>query len=128
VTLLELYRTMIPAHAAVDEAVVLQWLALAERRHTASAWGAVYDEAMVSWAAHFIEITPGTGAGSSSSSPVGPLISQKDGDLSRTYAAPVSPVGGAYDGSMSRTIYGEAYLDLRNSRAAITPFTVTACR
>ncbi len=83
---LALYRTLVPSHSAVTDATVEVWLELAARRHSAPVFGRVYAEAMVWWAAHFVELTPGTGAGSSSSSTVGPIISQKDGDVSRTYA------------------------------------------
>lgn len=125
-TLLERYRILVPGHSAVLNPTVQAWLDLAESRHTRSAWGAVYDSAMVFWAAHGIEVTPGTGAGSSDASAVGPVISQRDGDLSRTYAAPALSSGSTADGSLGSTRYGQQYLDLRNSRVATAPFFVSA--
>jgi len=127
-TSLELYRILIPGHAAVLEATITTWLTLASIRHSAAEWGAVYAYAMVFYAAHQIEVTPGTGAGSGDAGVVGPVISQRDGDLSRTYAAPaISSAGGSSDdAALASTRYGQAYLDLRNSRAATTPFLVQA--
>lgn len=126
-TSLQLYRALIPGHAAVLETTILVWLELAATRHTASTWGAVYAAAMVFWAAHHIETLPGTGAGSDAAGTVGPLISQRDGDLSRTYAQPASSSGGGSDdAALASTRYGQTYLDLRNSRAATTPSLVRA--
>lgn len=120
---LELYRLLIPGHAVVLNDTVLAYIAAAKRRHLESAWGAVYQDAMVWYAAHLIETTPGTGAGSGDAGVVGPVISQKDGDLSRTYAAPASS-GGSSSGSLGTTTYGQEYLNLRNSRAATAPSLV----
>lgn len=121
------YLTLIPAHAAVPAPTIQVWLNLAIKRHTPAPWGAVYDEAMIFYAAHFLEKIAGTSGsgGSGGGSAVGPLISQKDGDLSRTYAAPATSSGStSSDASLSSTEYGRAYLDLRNSRAATAPMVV----
>ena len=121
---LALYRALVPGHAAVLDATVETWLELAARRHSAAAFGTVYAEAMVWWAAHFVELTPGTGAGSSSGSTVGQILSQKDGDLSVTYANTTSSGGSGGTGDLTTTRYGQLYLDLRNSRAAMAPGVV----
>jgi hypothetical protein len=122
------YRALIPAHASVSDDTVNVWLGLATRRHTASAWGAVYGEAMCFWAAHFVEKIAGSSGGGGSGGAVGPLVSQKDGDLSRTYAAPAAISGlSPTDDGLATTEYGRAYLDLRNSRSATAPFVVTPC-
>lgn len=112
-----------PDHAAVDDPVIQARLDLAIRRHTAADWGAVYPEAMVWWAAHAVQTTPGTGVGNDSAEVTGAVISQRDGDLSRTYATPTgsgSTGGGALN--MGSTYYGQLYLDLKNSRAVNAPF------
>jgi hypothetical protein len=123
---LALYQALIPDHAAVDPAVIEAYLVLAAQRHDASRWGpAVYPTAMVWYAAHLIETTPGSGApGAPSSGAVqGPLISQKDGDLSRTYAAPAASSGSGEGGTawLTLTAYGQRYLDLLNTRESSLP-------
>lgn len=123
---LALYRELVPEHSAVLDGTVSVWLALAVQRHTASAWGAKYNAAMVWWAAHGIQTTPGTGApGAPPAGAAGPIVNQRDGDLSRTYATPSS--GAATPGSDAdyrRTTYGQRYLDARDSRADSGPFVV----
>ena len=125
-TSLELYRILIPGHSAVADATIDLWLVLAARAHTASAWGQVYAEAMVFYAAHHVEGLAGSSGTGGSAGAVGAVISQKDGDLSRSYAGPVSVSGSsasAEDG-LTTTRYGQAYLTLRNKRAAAFPMIV----
>lgn len=128
---LALYRALIQGHdpLLVVDATVNTWLALAAKRHSATAFGAVFPEAMVFWAAHKIETTPGTGAGGSGSSgATGPVLSKKDGDLAISYGAAGagSSVVSGSDADYLRTTYGFAYLDLRNSRSAVAPGVVGA--
>lgn len=123
---LDLYRTLVPAHSAVSDDFVETMLELATRRHTASAWGQVYPEAMVWWAAHRVQCTPGSGAGGSTADAVGPVVSQSDGDLSRTYAQPASDSAASAE-DLTSTRYGQAYLDLRRTRAASTATVVGVC-
>ena len=121
---LELYRALIPDHTAgVLDGTVLTWLGLAIRRHDAGSFGSVYPEAMVFWAAHRIQTLPGSGApGAPPAGAAGPLVSHRDGDLSRTYAPPSSGVvASGSDADFQRTTYGQDYLDLRDSRAATGP-------
>lgn len=124
-----LYRTLIPdaEHAALDDAVVSTYLDLAARRHSAAAFGTVYPEAMVYYAAHCIQRTPGLIAGGSGADEVGPVTSQKDGDLSRTYGTTgggSGATGAVGDGDLGLTAYGLRYLELRGSRASSAPFGV----
>lgn len=125
-TSLELYRSLIPGHENVANPTITTWLELAARRHDASAWGAVYAEGMVFWAAHRIERLPGSGACGGGASEVGPITAQSDGDLSRSYGA----AGGsgasssAIDAELSTTRYGLLYLDLRDTRPGAGPDVV----
>jgi hypothetical protein len=122
---LALYRSLVPAHSSVVDGTVEVWLELAARRHTATAWGAVYPEAMVWWAAHQIERLPGSGASGGGASEVGVVTSQSDGDLSRTYAVPSEATASGPDAALNSTRYGQLYLELRNSRAASAPTRVS---
>lgn len=124
---LELYRALIPEHVDVDSNLILVRLAAASRRHSLDALGDVAGEALVYYAAHLVQLQPLSGApgAPTTGAAQGPLISQRDGDLSRTYAAPASSSGGAAVGSdawWALTIYGPQYLDLIRSRADVAPF------
>ena len=126
----DLYRAIVLEHtiSVVPDATVSLWLGIAETRHTASTWGAMYTYAMCWWAAHRIATQPGyTGPGAVASGASGPLVSQKDGDLSRTYAAPASvgAADGGSDADFMRTSWGRQYLDTRNSRAESGPHVFT---
>lgn len=129
-TSLELYRVLVPDHAVVLDGVIEAYLQLAAQRHTADRWGDAYVTAMIWYAAHLVETTPGSGApGAPTSGQVqGPLISQKDGDLSRTYAEPASASAGATgdDAWLLLTTYGQRYLEIRSTRAAAAPTFVRA--
>lgn len=118
------YRILIPAHVAVSDALVSAMLELAASRHDPGSFGAVYVAAMIYWAAHRVQRTPGSGApGAGTAVEVGAISAQSDGDLSRTYAT--APAGGTgsnpTDDDLRTTRYGLEYLDLRNSRAAAGP-------
>jgi hypothetical protein len=122
---LALYRALVPSHADVVDTTVDVYLELAARRHSAASWGQVYPEAMVLWAAHRIERTPGLVPGSGGASTAGPITSQTDGDLSRSYGAMATgPWTGDGDADLRTTRYGLAYLDLRDSRAGTSPGAV----
>lgn len=128
--LLAHYREIVIEHASVADAPIQAWLGIAVRRHNAAAFGDVYYDAMVYYAAHGVQLQPGSGApgAPSSSNAQGPLISQRDGDLSRTYAAPASSSSGGggpgTDAWLLLTTYGQLYLDMRDSRAETSPFVV----
>jgi len=126
-TSLELYRALVPGHAAVIDGTVSVHLELAAKRHRASAFGSVYAEAMVYWAAHSIQRTPGLVSGGGGADEVGNITSQSDGDLSRSYGAAggTGTVSGS-DADYLTTRYGARYLDLRNSRSAVAPGIVAA--
>lgn len=125
-----LYRTIIldPRHAVANlpDATLELFLNLAARAHTASKFGQVYPEAMVYYAAHLIERTPGFLTGSQSATEVGPLTNQKDDLLQRGYGS----VAGTDDASLTdaeltTTVYGLTYLRLRGSRASSAPFGIS---
>lgn len=119
------YRAQVPEHATVDDPVVQRWLDLAVRAHDRDAFGTVYDDAMIAWAAHQIYYDPGAPeVGETSAASVGPIKSLRTKDQAVTYATP-SGSGGAglspQAQDLRTTRYGQLYLQLRNSRAATAP-------
>jgi len=104
------YRTIVPAHAAVADDVVLVELGLAAAEHNATLWGHLYTDAMCWFAAHHIE--------ASSQASTGAIVQQRDGDLSRTHA---STARGDADDWLRTTAYGQRYLRLRGGSSAGQP-------
>lgn len=111
---LEQYRARIPAHAHLSDDVVRVALADAVAVHAGpNVWGGAYTLAMVFYAAHLLERTPGVG--SALADAAGPVTSKKDGDLAVSYGAPTG------DALLETTVYGQRYLELRRSRVATAP-------
>lgn len=113
---LDLYRELVPGHAMVPDARIETQLELAARAHTASAWGDVYGEAMVYWAASRIEplrIAGQAGELTHDGKLCGPMVTP-EGQV----VTPPAP---------EDTVFWRFYVDYRNSRAAAAPRAVLAC-
>lgn len=120
-----IYRSLVPLHASVADATVEVYLELAAKRHNAAAFGDVYPEAMVFYAAHTIERTPGLVTGSGGASQTGELLQQKDDLLQRTFGQAAGAMRASQaDASLRTTRYGLLYLELRDSRAAVRPLAL----
>ena len=105
------------------------FLAIAAQAHTASQWGAVFTTAMTWFAAHLMTFSPGDGSGfgGGGSGGGGPISSKKAGPLSISFGSVASVTAGGVtsgDAGLLSTVYGQNYLMLRGSRAAVTPFHV----
>ena len=106
---------MIPAHAAVSNTLVETQLTLAAQAHTASAWGAVYAQAMVYYAAAAIEPQVAAGViGQGAGVPCPPPPPPGTEPVKPTVREP-------------STVYWERYLQLRSSRIATAPTQVRLC-
>lgn len=119
---LALYRARIPAHAAVLDAVVETHLDDAIEAHTASGWGERYDVAMVYYAAHNIERTPGSGANTLTANTAGALSSSNGQGLNSSFQTHSTKSGEDFD--LRTTKYGQRYLEIRNTRAFTAPFAI----
>jgi hypothetical protein len=104
---LDLYRELVGEHARIPDSTVETYLTLAARRHTATAFGAVFTEAMVWFAADAIEKGRASGA-----LDVDPNLPTRPDP-----AAPPKPMG--------PTRFWLAYLDIVNTRAAGAPQIVS---
>lgn len=125
---LSLYRTLVPdaRHAALDDDVVETFLEVAARGLSSIAFGVKYPEAAVWLAAHLIETTPGVlSSGSAGAGEVGPITSQKDGDLARSYGAVAGSASmSVSDADLMRTTYGLKFLQVRGTRSSSAPFGI----
>ena len=123
-TTIETYRALIPAHADIPPATISAFITQASSEHNAAQFGAQFTSAMVYYAAHCVEMTPGLG--SRLASEVGAVINATDGDVTRGYAQP-SPGMGSDDRAawLRSTTYGARYLAICATIAGNKPFAVT---
>lgn len=118
------YRARVPAHDGVDDTLIEQALEDAVARHSAAAFGDNYVQAMIWWAAHRIELTPGSGApgqgcpgtGVCTTGPVGSRSARKAAAACK--ASPPPPGG-------TLTVYWQWYQDILRTRAVRAPRHVT---
>lgn len=108
------YRSLVPAHATVQDSIIETWLELAAQAHTAARWGAVYAAAMVMWAAAHIE--PLVVAGD-----VGDSHDQCDNPLPAVMVVQGATPAKVVIPEVEKTMYWSLYLRYRDSRAATKP-------
>lgn len=101
-TALEYFRLLAPEYAATIDATVNKWLAMADLQAAETCFT---DEraamAKALYAAHLLALSEG------GSVVGGAIVSEREGDLSRTYAA----IKGG-DTLLGSTSYGQQYIDL----------------
>lgn len=116
---LELYRALIPAHATVPPATVQAFIGQASAQHSPAAFGAQFTAAMVYFAAHMVEKTPGLVGGLANE--VAIVTGQTDGDVSRQYQLPTSMDPDRKNQWLSTTVYGQHFLTICAGLAATKP-------
>ncbi len=126
---LAVLRHIAAQYAALDDADVEEWLAMARAQMApATTWGAVYEQAVANRAAHMMtraRVGEGAEAGDPTTAAPGSLASVTTARLSVSYGASGGPGSGRAssggDDELTTTRYGLAYLELRASRAARLP-------
>lgn len=105
-TPLEYFRLLASEFAATDDATVNQWLTVAALFVSAACLDAERQNmALALYAAHLLSTSQKTAAGGGSIQ--GPLLSEKEGDLQRTYGQ----IKGS-DSPIGQTSYGQQYAEL----------------
>ena len=100
-TALEYFRLLAPEYSATLDATVNQWLAIADLQAAETCFTDDRAEmAQALYAAHLLALSTAGGA-------VGAVVSEREGDLSRTYA---TVKGG--DTLLGSTSYGQQYIEL----------------
>lgn len=105
-TELEYFRLLAPEFASVDDATVQQWLSVAGNlANTEGLDSERVAMARALYAAHMLSLSTRSGQGGAAA--LGPVTSEKEGDLQRSY-------GGLKGGDtyMGQTSYGQQYLDI----------------
>lgn len=116
------YRTLIPDHGHIDPGVVNEFLQIASSMHNATAFGARFTLAMIYFAAHMIEMTPGFG--SRNADEVGPVVAQTDGPASRQYSTPDLSEVDRRNKWLAQSQYGQFYLAITAGLAATKPLFI----
>ena len=100
-TALEYFRLLAPEYSATLDATVNQWLAVADLQAAETCFTDDRAEmAQALYAAHLLTLSVSGGV-------VGAIVSEREGDLSRTYA---TVKGG--DTVLGSTSYGQQYIEL----------------
>jgi len=105
-TALEYFRLLAPEFASVADATVNQWLSVAGNLVNVGCLDAERAAmALALYAAHMLSLSTRSGQGGAAA--LGPVTSEKEGDLQRSY-------GGLKGGDtyLGQTSYGQQYLDV----------------
>ena len=126
---LETFRLLAPDLADAKDDLVLAYRKLAEPMISESKFGDLYPQALVYLTAHRMAYQNLIAEGGSSSGAViaGNVISEKEGDLQRSYGSAgggTSGNGSNYTGAYDKTAYGILFKQMRDMRilAAATRF------
>ncbi|HEX5034651.1 MAG TPA: DUF4054 domain-containing protein [bacterium] len=114
-----------PEFSAVPGATIDLYINLAKLSVNAAKWGGKTDFGIILLTCHMLKLKASNEAGSAGGS-VGPVTSEKVGDLQRSYGSFAGGSGGSDPSSLGLTTYGQEFLRLRNS-LVITPLVTGAC-
>lgn len=114
-TVLETFRFVAAEFAAVSDATVNMAIEFVSNEISESKYGSDYTKALAYLAAHFLAWQAVVSAGSTSGAAIGGrIVSEKEGDLARSYADNGSNnTNGTYTDNYERTAYGLEFLRLR---------------
>lgn len=117
-TTLEVFRLVAPEFSAVNDATVNNAITFVSDEISESKFGSQYNKALAYLAAHFLAwqaVIANTGS-TSGAAVGGRIISEKEGDLSRSYADNGSQISTTYTDNLERTAYGLEFLRIRKKR------------
>ena len=121
---IDTFRAVVPYYAAVVDGTVNTLLASSSLRLATSGWGNVYEEALSYLTAHRMYLMGYRSDGDVSLAQIdakanaaGPAVSKSAGDVSEGYtAAPRMTKIGKSDGWLMLTVFGQEFIQLRDSR------------
>lgn len=119
---LDLLKTIAPQHIDRGDDVLGIYIDLAAQSVSASAYRALYKQAVVYLAAHLLEMdarnADGLGGGGT-----GPIIGKRAGEVSINYGFSGASLQAGAIGALSSTPYGVRFLAIRRSLAAGKPLS-----
>lgn len=117
-TQLEMFRKIAPEFAQISDEEVQGMLDLVGDILSKKRFGKMYDRAVALLAAHQFTlqtlITNDENAGAATSLTSGALVSEREGDLQRSYGGMASSSGDDMDSLLKKTVYGLQFLTLRS--------------
>lgn len=110
--LLNTVYTVAPEFTTMNDSDVLQVMDLAKLFVSENKFGKFYPVALADYTAHLLTLRAETAnsGGMSATLTSGGIVSESEGDLSRSYGA--ANTGGAGNDLLNKTVYGKAYLQL----------------
>lgn len=115
-TQLEMLRALAPELASISDTQAQAVLSIADNTISKKTFGTDYDSACVLYAAHILTLqndVANAGSASDVSVSGGDILSEKEGDLSRTYSAGAGTSGTSTAQMLSKTLYGQMLLAMR---------------
>ena len=115
---LTVFRTMIPEYKGKTDEEILAMLEIVKPQISKKRMGSLYDQAACYLVAHYFawQSIVADGGASSGAAVAGPIISEKEGDLARSYADNSSKDGGSRTDTLDKTAYGQEYRRLLKMR------------
>lgn len=117
-TQLEMFRKIAPEFAQISDEEVQGMLDLVGDILSKKRFGKMYDRAVALLAAHQFTlqtlIANDENAGAATSLTSGALVSEREGDLQRSYGGMASSSGDDMDSLLKKTVYGLQFLTLRS--------------
>lgn len=127
-TTLELFRQLAPdiPVSVVSDARVEIYLELVGQRLSAEEFGVLFEQAVIYYAAHLLQLAPDGGSGGIGGGGLsgGAITSKKTGDEAIGFGSAATSVSVPVtlgDADLLQTHYGRQYLAIRDSRAATAP-------
>lgn len=129
---LDLLRLLAPDLAAEPDARVEDFITEAARRLNGPAFGALFPQATIYFAAHLLAYSPDGGTGGvavGAGGASGALSSKKTGDEALTFGSASSLTSGVTvtmaDADLMTTHYGRQFLAIRGTRSVVAPTVIT---
>lgn len=123
---LETFKLLAPELADASDDVILAYRKLAEPMISESKFGSLYPQALVYLTAHkmaYQNLIAETGS-SSGALTAGNIVSEKEGDLQRSYGSVGGGTGSSGSDAFDKTAYGILFKQIRDMRicTAVTRF------
>lgn len=113
---IELFRLIIPGFDSVTDDMVMAMRKVCLPQVSFERFGKLYDEALCYLIAHRLTIQEviSTQGATSASLTAGAVVSEKEGDLARSFGASGSSNNGAATDTLDKTVYGQEFKRIRN--------------
>lgn len=119
---LDVLKLIAPPFAALGDAVLLQWLELAEPSLDVRVFGEQYATALAYYTAAMLAVSGQPGGLQATGAVASPVTGRRAGEVAVQYAQVQLPAGSA-ENWLRMSAYGQMYLTIRSQRAGVKPLT-----